>query len=1003
MADRQTTTFPVRGLDLATSGHGTQPGDMRLLSGMVPVGYSDRLEWEVPNRESVIQNGSNNDVTDVLSLGWQRRETIGPNADLGADPNQSLERLVALKADGIYVIDPGQSHQERQLYTFDTSSTSRRATFAQVGDSLFIAVYDQPLGDPTHFFELRDDVLADVQWPELPRVDVTANGISVDPNNDDPKEGLPKGPYAFRLAYELEDGTIGPTTSYFRVYYVEEERFEARFEITDAPSLPGQWQSRVNNLVVIGHAPNFRPSLPGSPVNDPRIRTQPEHTPGRIVKRIKDFGAGAAWTIRMDDEEIRTSPQYEGIGLRAHQLIGGAPYSFNERLIVGDARYDLAKPSIEDQFVWADGVQNSGGDDYWMLLQVVVQTQLGEIVRLSEPRPFDSTAATQVELRNGHITYPDERARRYDVFVSQDYTGDIDAATWSRPSMLGMPRRFEDSEGSALSFSPAALGEPYSLTITQGTDIDPFQARQFEQSTTNGQDFISGPGVVGDDFRLDSNVRVNTANADDSIEETLTEVVRIDALWRDGTFDVDSFALDFYHRAAVGSNNDADGRCQTELTVEVREKDGTILANQTETITNTGGGSTSQNSGSISFTRSNIAGWSAGDAYDLRFRLRVEATASDGGSGFATAGGEIRLNNGVLSLEGSINSGSPTTTADNDVNSSRIIWSAEYQPLDLPAENVVFAGSAGGGDPVLALQAVGQEVSEGQYGEYPIVVFGRESVRVLQTGTEPFIQASRVIEADAGLVGRRAYTNIEGVVVGALDIGVYQFTPQQQTPAFSSPIHDDGGDVLGELGPDTALSSFLDQARGRREVWMHLPNVTLGYNTRFGSWFALDRNRLDTAFVRDRYYAVRGDNTLVEEEQDDTTAAPVRLQTAVIQPGPQGHLGRAYEVQLRQPFDLDQVTLSLVATDPTNDYVKLGEAVLQAGQYDAGLHLGAGLAPGFVVDVQGDGSPGQMVEAIMLEWEPRHETLRDHQGHGTPGYAGGTSSPILVLTDVSTP
>jgi len=342
------------------------------------------------------------------------------------------------------------------------------------------------------------------------------------------------------------------------------------------------------------------------------------------------------------------------------------------------------------------------------------------------------------------------------------------------------------------------------------------------------------------------------------------------------------------------------------------------------------------------------------------------------------------------------------TRGAEDANPNRLIWSQPNTPLDLDPENVLFAGEVPQ-NRIMAMEAVGQEVSQGQYGEFPIVLFGRESVRVLQTGTNPFVQGVDVIEADAGLVGRRACATIQSIVVAALDNGVYQFTPQQQVPALSSPIHDDDGDVLGELGPDTALSSFLDQARGRRSVWIHLPKTTLGYNTRFGSWFALDRKRIDTAFVRDRYYAVRGDNTLVEEEQDDTTAAPVRLQTAVIQPGPQGHLGRAYEVQLRQPYDLDDVDLSLVATDPNNSYVKLGTATLQAGQYDAGLHLGQGLAPGFVVDVGGTASPGQMVEAIMLEWEPRHETLQDHQGHGTPGYAGGTSSPILVLTDVSTP
>lgn len=998
MGERQKTTFPLQGIDLVTTGHGTQLGDCRLLENLVPTGRPDQRLWEVPKGTSVPTDAGGNAVTGILSLGWQRRQKIGDAADLKSDPDQSAQRLIALKEDGLYTVDPGNEYNQKRIYKFDGASSSRRATFQQIGDSLFVSVVGSPGGDVTHFLEVTGDEVGSVEWPSLPRLSVTPEPLGNE-------EGLPRGPVSFRVAYELEDGTIGPTSTYLRANNVGVggQTWEARFTVDRGPQYGTRWQNRIQNLVVIAHPPSRR-SHENPSYNRPRISTQPESNPGRIVQRRSSFELRDSWRLRMTEEDVVASPVYDGIGLRAHQVLAGAPYAYNSRLLCGDARYDLARPSIPRQFVYDGGYRLSGGTYYHMLLQVTIRTQAGDVVRLSVPRPFEPAEAEQVELQHGHLTYPDERAKTYDIFVSDNYSGDIGEADWWRPTMIGMSRTFDTVEGSGLSYDDVRAGQPYDLTTTiNNNPIDVFKALRFEQSTTSPQDFVSGPGAVGDDYRLDRAAKVQTSGVDESEDDAVTEVVTLGTLYGDDDYELVSLELDFYHRANVGPNNDADGQASTELVVEVRDDAGTVLAGQTETLSQSGSGSV-QDSGRIT-----LSSYTAANAHDVRLKLSVQATASDGGSGFADAGGEVRLNNSWWNIDGSAGDGDPDTPKENDVNPSRIIFSEPNRPLDFPPENVVYAGNEPS-DAVLALRATGQEVSEGQFGTYPILCFQERSVRALQVGTDRFIEGVDVLAAGEGqgLVGRRAVTVAKSRVVAVLRAGVCAFSPQQEMPALSAPIHDPAEDVLSSMGPDTALSHYEDQGRFREELWVHAQALTWCYSISQGGWSTLTRRRRDSALWRGQY-AVRPDGasggTLVREEQDEDAELDVRVQTALIEPGPLGTLGRMKQVHLRQPLSLTEAELVLVAADPKAEYVQLGSALLTGSSYNAGLPLRYGLAPGYVVDIRAIGAPGQLIEAVMLGWDARDRTLRDHLDHGIPAYDRQSEEKTqteLALTSSST-
>jgi hypothetical protein len=186
---------------------------------------------------------------------------------------------------------------------------------------------------------------------------------------------------------------------------------------------------------------------------------------------------------------------------------------------------------------------------------------------------------------------------------------------------------------------------------------------------------------------------------------------------------------------------------------------------------------------------------------------------------------------------------------------------------------------------------------------------------------------------------------------------------------------------------------------------VHAQALTWCYSISQGGWSTLTRQRRDAALWRGRH-AVRGDGTLVQEEQDEGAELDVRVQTALIAPGPLGTLGRVRQVHLRQPLSLTEAELVLVAADPANDYVQLDSTTLTNTSYNAGLVCQQGYGPGFVVVVMATAQPGQMVEAVMLDWDARNRTLRDHVDLGIPEYDRGTkqttaSSLVLESTGLA--
>jgi hypothetical protein len=271
-----------------------------------------------------------------------------------------------------------------------------------------------------------------------------------------------------------------------------------------------------------------------------------------------------------------------------------------------------------------------------------------------------------------------------------------------------------------------------------------------------------------------------------------------------------------------------------------------------------------------------------------------------------------------MKFDGTVNSGSPDTTGkDDDEGPSRLIWSRTNTPLDFPAENLAYAGED---ETVMAMKATGQEVSAAQFGEYPIVTFCNESVRILRVGTEPFIQAAQLLTSDAGIVGRRAVTSVDGAVAAALDTGVFVFDPQMQTPAVSAPLHDPAEYWLSDLDRDVALHFYNATEEGRREIWVAHQDAMWVYGLKAGAWSSFRRFRRD--FVRNGATDIGvggGQEAIPGELYDEagtTGSQDFTVITAPLHLGEPGRMERIYEMWVRAAPAVDQLGMNLVALDP---------------------------------------------------------------------------------------
>ena len=333
-----------------------------------------------------------------------------------------------------------------------------------------------------------------------------------------------------------------------------------------------------------------------------------------------------------------------------------------------------------------------------------------------------------------------------------------------------------------------------------------------------------------------------------------------------------------------------------------------------------------------------------------------------------------------------------TTNATRDHDPNRMLVSEPFAPRDLPARLALYV-SVSDADPIMGFAANTVPVSEGQYGETPLLVLNRRTVKALVLDSTGGVLFARAVPlAERGSISRYGFTNGEGVVFFASDDGVWTLTPQQSPSPLSAKIHghESIADILDDLDFDTALA-YIDDARGHREVWVGTGARTWAYSLGYGRWFTM--NRLRDAFHRigsSLYGHDTESSEIVEEVRHPNdgidydgrgTAVYFELVTRPMTLGADpGQVKRIYRVAIRQRVGTDYLNYAI--------YSDIGEgeltddedlAVTTARTVPAGSRLVAvdtlTVDTGGTIDVYGDvyvvgSTEGALVASGILNADP---------------------------------
>ena len=261
-------------------------------------------------------------------------DTIVPGS-FNAKSVTGLERLAAVTADGVHMIDP-DSGVHKRIYTFTTVDESRKAQFGQIGDDLWIATATGAgVGTPEQVLQVKDDAVIPLNLPPLPLVALT--------QADEGNSALQAGKYAYRYAWVLQDGTIGPASRPY-LFTIEDAGAPATltFQISQFTfPLSDAWSELIRGVAIFLSEEAF--SLAESPGGGEKPLERLLNAPYYKVLTLTalDTSTTTEWTDVK--EAILTYPQLDDEQLTRHQLKAAALFSYNKRLFLGDTAVDFQR------------------------------------------------------------------------------------------------------------------------------------------------------------------------------------------------------------------------------------------------------------------------------------------------------------------------------------------------------------------------------------------------------------------------------------------------------------------------------------------------------------------------------------------------------------------------------------------------------------------------------------------------------------------------------------
>lgn len=200
---------------------------------------------------------------------------------------------------------------------------------------------------------------------------------------------------------------------------------------------------------------------------------------------------------------------------------------------------------------------------------------------------------------------------------------------------------------------------------------------------------------------------------------------------------------------------------------------------------------------------------------------------------------------------------------EKDVN--KVLVSETYRPRFVLGRRLQTVGD-GASDGVLRFAVNAEEISSGQFGQYPAFAFCQRSRFAMEVGSDG-VAFARISpdEVNRGIIGRNGAVNVGKTIVYLATDGLWT-VPARERP-LSEPIQDSAlaHDLLANINEATGLAYYRDPGTGREEIWIATNNRVYAYSLKHGVWFTIGITRSRFVPVMSRTIGIGADGKMYEE------------------------------------------------------------------------------------------------------------------------------------------
>lgn len=181
--------------------------------------------------------------------------------------------------------------------------------------------------------------------------------------------------------------------------------------------------------------------------------------------------------------------------------------------------------------------------------------------------------------------------------------------------------------------------------------------------------------------------------------------------------------------------------------------------------------------------------------------------------------------------------------------------------ISFESDLVYYIGQ--GSDKVTGFAINTLEVSQGQFGQYPLIIFKENSTWALEQSASPDVLFGRItpIDATLGLKDERLTTNIGQTIFFANDSGIYALegsVPRRISEPVQS-IHED------------IKNLSYQRLDNDKELLVSTSTNVYRYSIKYNSWYTSSEVVKKYFNDNERLYAIKSDNSVVDYQEELTT------------------------------------------------------------------------------------------------------------------------------------